>query len=221
MVLSAFASAENKKVSLAELARVVGEAIKQIVPDPLHQRQSLTSRQGDAANTLQMDSAAAIIPFIRGTPRPRGVVPLYSLKIAAGPFGEEDDAPEPEAWVKTSRKGDLSAYFAAYVRGRSMEPLIPDGALCLFHRQLGGVAGSRQGRVVLARHRMIDDPEAGGAFTVKRYKRVTLLVEDEFREKVVVHLLPENPEFKPIVLETSPDDPLTFVAEFVHVLSEK
>jgi hypothetical protein len=68
---------------------------------------------------------------------------------------------------------------------------------------------------------MIDDPEAGGAFTVKRYKRVTLLVEDEFREKVVVHLLPENPEFKPIVLETSPDDPLTFVAEFVHVLSEK
>jgi SOS-response transcriptional repressor LexA len=141
--------------------------------------------------------------------------------IAAGPFPDEStEAPEPEGFIEVSRKGDLSDCFAARVTGHSMEPLIPDGALCLFRRQIGGVAGSRQGRIVLARHRLIEDPESGGSFTVKRYKRITPVAPDEFRDKVIIHLVPENPDFKPIILETSPEDPFTVVAEFIQVIPE-
>ena len=73
---------------------------------------------------------------------------------------------------------------------------------------------------MLAQHRLIDDPESGGSFTVKRYKRITPIAPGEFRDKVVVHLVPENPDFRLIILETSPEDPVTFVAEFIQVIPE-
>ena len=115
--------------------------------------------------STEPSSRMRILPY-RGerTPPPK-TVPLIPLRIAAGGFSEGAEAPEPEGWVTVERRGRLKEMFAAYVSGRSMEPLIPDGALCLFRRN---PTGTRQGRVVLVQDRRIVDPDTGGSFTVKR-----------------------------------------------------
>ena len=157
-----------------------------------------------------------ILPY-RGerTPPPK-TVPLIPIRIAAGGFSEGAEAPEPEGWVTVERRGRLEEMFAAYVSGRSMEPLIPDGALCLFRRN---PTGTRQGRVVLVQDRRIVDPDTGGSFTVKRYRRVTEVTDEQSREGVIVHLLPENQDYTPIVLANITEGDVVVVAEFVEVLS--
>jgi hypothetical protein len=220
VILSTVTRSGESTSDLGGLARAVGEAVEELLPDALRRPRAPAAEGVRTLNDREsVRTGAAIIPFSRGKRPPRGAVPVYPLQAAAGPFSKGGEAPEAVGWVKTSRKGDMSAYFAAYVNGRSMEPLIPSGSLCLFRRQLGGVAGSRQGRIVLARHRMVDDPEAGGSFTVKRYKRITPVADDQDRERVTIHLIAENPEFAPIVIETTPDDPVSLIAEFVEVLS--
>ena len=47
-----------------------------------------------------------------------------------------------------------------------MNRRIPNGAWCLFKMSPGG---TRYGKVVLAQHRSIEDPELGGSYTVKVY----------------------------------------------------
>ena len=78
-------------------------------------------------------------PFVTHLPR-------YSLAVAAGPFLENRTV-EEEAWEEAPPSLRLTLeMFVARIVGRSMEPLIPDGSLCVFRR---GVTGSRQGRLVL------------------------------------------------------------------------
>ena len=69
-------------------------------------------------------------------------------------FGESGEG-EQEGWVRTPPNMRLTGgMFARQIVGRSMEPLIPDGAICAFRAP---VTGSRQGRlsVVFKRRREI------------------------------------------------------------------
>ncbi len=96
-------------------------------------------------------------PFVTHLPR-------YSLAVAAGPF-LENRVIEEEAWEEAPPGLRLTPeMFVARIAGRSMEPLIPDQSLCVFRR---GVAGSRQGRLVL-----VEALDEGGndRYTVKRYR---------------------------------------------------
>src|SRR6266446_2815475 len=165
--------------------------------------------------SAEPSSRMRILPY-RGerTPPPK-TVPLIPLRIAAGGFSEGAEVPEPEGWVAVERRGRLEEMFAAYVSGRSMEPLIPNGALCLFRRN---PTGTRQGRIVLVQDRRIVDPDTGGSFTVKRYRRVTEVTDEQSREGVVVHLLPENQDYTPIILANIPEGDVVVVAEFVEVM---
>jgi len=57
-----------------------------------------------------------------------------SIRAAAGGFGS-DMANQAEAWVDVDspgRKGLSDDLFLARIEGRSMEPDIPDGSVCLF-----------------------------------------------------------------------------------------
>jgi len=63
------------------------------------------------------------------------------------------------------------------------------------------------------------DPDTGGSFTVKRYRRMTVITDEQSREGVVVHLLPENQDYTPIVLTHIPEGDVVVVAEFVEVLT--
>jgi len=141
-------------------------------------------------------------------------VPLYDLKAAAGVFSE-GQAPEPEGWVEVETKRALNPdMFVAQVVGRSMEPRIPDGSYCLFTRNVGG---SRHGRILLVQHRDISDPETGGSYTIKEYRRAPQDASggEELHGKVILH--PVNPDFEPIEIEAEDDD-VTVIAELVEVL---
>jgi hypothetical protein len=101
--------------------------------------------------------------------------------------------------------------FAAEIVGTSMEPLIPDGSVCLF-RRFG--AGSRQGKLVLVEElgRGTND-----RYTVKRYQSDKAKRKDQTWEHEKILLEPLNPEHEPFYLIAG-EDRYRIVAEFVRVL---
>ena len=143
------------------------------------------------------------------------LLPLYTLKAAAGYFGG-GEAVEPEAWIEADGLGRLDdRMFVARAVGRSMEPVIHDGDFVVFRR---GPTGSRQGKIVLAQYRGLADPETGGSFTVKKYSSEKRLdPETDWRHSSIL-LSPINREFRPIVVPPDQADDFKIVAEFIAVL---
>jgi len=138
-------------------------------------------------------------------------VPRLDLKVAASGFSD-GQLPNFEEWVEVNASQPLrKGMFIAQVVGRSMEPLIPDGAYCLFQFKAPQV---RRDLVGLFQLHSAEDPELGGRFTVKRLKLSTQVDEGEGWRRVVT-LFPENPAYEPIVVG---DDDVKFVAEFLEVL---
>src|SRR5262249_12633607 len=109
------------------------------------------------ASLYRQHVQTTVQPFVTHLPR-------FSLAVAAGPFLENRE-PVAEGWEEAPPDLRLSReMFVAKIAGRSMEPEIPDGSLCVFRR---GVAGSREGKRVL-----VEDTGAGpnDRYTVKRYR---------------------------------------------------
>jgi hypothetical protein len=81
------------------------------------------------------------------------------------------------------------------------------------------VLGSRNGRVVLAQHRQIHDPDHGGRYTVKVYQGRKQRAGEGGRT-VEVRLEPDTDVagYRPIVLRGLEEDELAIVAELVEVL---
>lgn len=93
-------------------------------------------------------------------------MPLYSLKVAAGEFGDFQRV-EDHDWVKVpNRYRNLKDLFACEVIGESMNKVIPNGSLCLFRKYAGG---SRNGKIVLVEHSEFIDADYGSCYTVKEY----------------------------------------------------
>ncbi len=140
-------------------------------------------------------------------------VPVMDLAAAAGMFSEAQ-VPEPMGWLEVKDRAVAKGAFVAQVRGRSMEPTIPDGAWGLFRPV---VPGSRQGRVLLVQHRGISDPETGGTYTVKRYRSQKESRGETWRH-IAIALEPDNPEFSAIPIDPMQVDELRIIAEFVGVI---
>ena len=170
---------------------------------------------------------AGVLRFVEPTPENRyqSCVPLLEdLEAAAGafsdPHGALSEVADPETrWIEVDSGRQLTPdMFAAKVAGRSMEPRIPDGSVCLFRRD---VAGSRTGRIVLVQLPDAVDPETGARFTVKRYRSEKRSTADGPWRHVRITLEPLNPEFAPIDLVAEDDQGsgvLNILAEFVDVL---
>ncbi len=160
------------------------------------------------------------LPFRKVSPaeseKYRTCVPLLSLKAAAGAFSDPQSV-EPEGWaeLRLSRRFQ-KGMFVAQVKGRSMEPKIPDGAWCLFQSP---VTGTRQGKIVLAEHRAIHDPDSGGSYTVKRYQSEKSHDPDGSWQHTRIILEPLNPTFTPIELLDIEESEVRVIAEMVEVLS--
>jgi SOS-response transcriptional repressor LexA len=139
-------------------------------------------------------------------------LPLWSLRAAAGKWGEQMPV-EELGWIEVPE--DLRVtddMFVARVVGRSMEPEIPDGSLCVFRRH---VVGSRQGKRVLVEN--LAESEAGGQrYTVKRYYSEKRVSPDGEWEHTVVRFEPLNPEFE--AWEITEDHQCRVLGEFVRVL---
>jgi SOS-response transcriptional repressor LexA len=139
-------------------------------------------------------------------------LPLYGMRAAATEFGEGMDAGEEgdARWVRAPEKLRLTReMFVVQIVGRSMEPLISDGDLCIFR---AGVAGSRGGKYLLIEK--FDETDFGSRYTVKRYARRGAMVESAEREGPI-RLEPLNREFKAFDLTS---DQFRVVGEFVQVL---
>ena len=137
-------------------------------------------------------------------------LPLYSLKAAATRFGEDREV-EAEGWVKAPAKLRLTPdMFVARVVGRSMEPRIPDGSLCIFR---AGVVGSRQGKLVLVER--FGTTETSARYTIKKYTSKKSHGEAGEWEHASVRLEPLNREFEGFDLV---EGEARVIAEFIQVL---
>lgn len=143
------------------------------------------------------------------------LLPLYSLKAAAGYFGR-GEAVEPEGWLEAEGVGRLDErMFICHAVGRSMEPSIRDGDYIVLRAK---PAGTRQGKIVLAQYRGPADPDTGGAFTVKRYSSEKAAVDENSWRHTRIVLSPTNPAYQPIVLDAEDEESVQVLAELVTVL---
>ncbi len=177
-------------------------------------------RVSDRRETVVADFPRALARLYRENVRPEAQpfvthLPRYALEVAAGLFLEnpviQQDS-EYQAWEEAPRGLRLTReMFVAEIVGRSMEPVIPDGSLCVFRR---GVTGSRQGRLVLV--------EALGKagndrYTVKRYRSEKRQNDAGEWAHERIRLEPLNPAFEAWDLEPE-EDRYRILAEFVQVL---
>lgn len=142
-------------------------------------------------------------------------LPRYTLAVAAGKFLDNEEINEElteDDWEEAPVGLRLAeGMFVARIVGRSMEPRIPDGSLCVF-RKFG--AGSRNGKLVLVEHM------GGGTndrYTVKRYESVKGSREEGEWGHDRIRLMALNPEFESWDLDPE-EDRYRVLAEFVQVL---
>jgi SOS-response transcriptional repressor LexA len=146
--------------------------------------------------------------------RYRTHLPVVALAAAAGSWGEsmnpESLAEQAEDWIEPSPDQRLDErMFVAQVVGRSMEPEIPDGSLCIFRYR---PVGSRDGRKVLVER----FGDASQRYTVKRYRSLKSYDEEGSVVARKVRLEPLNPEFE--AWELVEGEECRVLAEFVSVL---
>ena len=177
-----------------------------------------------AASPTQPLSVAPsnVVPLRRVSAAERAgarVVPLVDLRFAAGAFGDTQ-APEADAadWVEVPDWVQLQpGLFVAQVIGESMNRRIPNGAWCLFR---ANPQGTRNGKVVVAQHRSIHDPELGGSYTIKAYSSSKVVSPDGTWRHTEIRLHPDSnrTEFEPIVIRDADEGEFRIVAEFLAVL---
>jgi len=138
-------------------------------------------------------------------------LPLYGLRAAATKFGEGMES-SLEGWIRVPAGiRPAEGMFVARVVGRSMEPLIPDGSLCVFR---SGVTGTRQGKRLLIEK--FSETDFAARYTVKKYtSRKTYDEDGDWTGHEQVRLEPLNHEFEAFNL--SPDE-FRVIAEFVALL---
>ena len=144
----------------------------------------------------------------------KSLLPVYSLEAAAGYFGEGHEV-EKEGWIEvgSSLANDM---FVSRVLGNSMEPLIPDGSMCVFRSR---PTGSRRGKIVLVQACEAADPEEGGSYAVKIYSSEKV-VDDDTGElvNVKITLSSLNPDYEPIEISADYEADIAVIAEFLSVL---
>jgi SOS-response transcriptional repressor LexA len=197
-------SAKAQELGAKELMRYLEDTLSNVLV-VTDRRQVLADDFERALGRLYREHVQSTVrPFVTHLPR-------YSLAVAAGKFLENQEV-EEEGWEEAPSDLRLTKeLFVARIKGRSMEPKIPDGSLCVFRQ---GVTGSRQGRLVLV------EQLGGGAndrYTVKRYASEKVQREDGTWSHERITLMPLNPEFESWTLDPE-EERFRIVAEFVRVL---
>lgn len=138
-------------------------------------------------------------------------LPLYSARAAATKFSEQQDVTS-EGWLEVFDVPRLEeGMFICRVEGRSMEPKIPSGSLCVFR---SGVTGSRQGRLVLVENRSGSGGESE-RYTIKQYWSEKAQHPEGWTHTRIL-LKPLNPDFD--AWELDEEGRYAVIAEFVSVL---
>lgn len=169
-------------------------------------------RATDRQVTMAADAEARLRRLYRENINSVGAIPVVQLRAAAGGLSEEQLPGEtirtidPPPGIRPA-----PGMFAATVVGPSMEPLIPDGSLCLFKPHGGG---SRNGQKLL-----IQDGGTSGEtprFTVKIYRSEKKVHDDGTWEHSRIRMIPLNPAFDEWDL-TADEFKQRVIGEFVAV----
>ena len=197
-------AAKAQELGAKELLRYLEDTLSNVLMVTDRREVLIDDFERTLARLYRQNVQSTVRPYVTHLPR-------YSLAVAAGKFLENQEV-EEEGWEETPADLRLSEQmFVATIAGRSMEPKIPDGSLCVFRQ---GVTGSRQGRLVLV------EQLGGGAndrYTVKRYASDKAQREDGTWSHERITLLPLNPEFESWTLDQQ-EEKFRIVAEFVRVL---
>jgi hypothetical protein len=198
-----------------------GGSLLRRLEDTLSNVLRISQRESIAVNSLERALDRLYERQVEAVEREAAVIrpfethlPLYSMRAAATRFGEDMEV-EADDWVRAPEDLRLTSdMFVARVVGRSMEPLIPDGSLCVFRHS---VVGSRQGKLLLIQQ--MGASASGGAFTVKRYTSVKAEAQDGWRH-ARIRLEPLNAEFEAWDLdpEQLDDGPYRVRGEFIRVI---
>lgn len=161
-----------------------------------------------------LDLKPRIEPDVMDSAKFIDFLPFYTIKAACGKFGEGEEA-NISGWVRADGLGKLNKnMFVVRASGKSMEPKIADGSLCVFR---ANVVGSRNNKIVLVQHHSLFDPDHSGNFTIKTYtskKAYDQATGEWIHEKIV--LKPLNSDYEPIIL--AEEDNYQVVGELVAVL---
>lgn len=193
-------------------------------------RSRISSQEAVAATTVKVVGAekaprrdSNVLPFTRVDRKRvkpfKNAVPLVDLKLAAGLFSDVQSFDVDDAeWIELP---DIyrpqPGMFVAQVVGESMNRRIPNGSWCLFR---ANPQGARAGKVVVAQHRTIDDPELGGSYTVKVYSSEKEQIGDGSWRHTRVSLSPDSndPSFASLVFGPEAAESVNIVAELIGVL---
>ena len=202
---------EDMKIKCAE---VFYEMLRKDGIDVRYQKQLKNQKLADIIAQVmeKTDMGVEIRVDVPEKERFKTYLPLYSAVAKCGGFAEGREV-EQDGWVKVDDCGKLDRdMFVVQASGRSMEPKIHDGDLCLMRLN---PHGSRNGMIVLAQHRETYDPETGGAYSIKRYSSEKVATDDGSwqHERIVLH--PLNPEYNDIEMK----DGDQVIAAFVKVVS--
>jgi SOS-response transcriptional repressor LexA len=181
----------------AKAREMGGERLLALFEDSLSNAIRITDRRGVLVRDFDAAAGRLFAEHVEGAPpsRRRGEIPLYSLRAAAGRFGEdmEVEAEDRVAAPPGVRPGP--DVYAVHIVGHSMEPEIPDGTVAVFRYS---PAGSRQGkRVLVWRH---GSSAGGGEFTIKVYESAKTVTEEGWQH-TRIRLKPLNPAYPVLELE--------------------
>ncbi len=128
-------------------------------------------------------------------------LPLWSVRAACGHFGGDNES-EEEGWIDVTNYGIRPSrnMFIVHAKGKSMEPKIHDGNLCIFELYQGG---SREGDIVLTQC-LDKDLDYRCTWTIKKYHSEKHVTEDGTWEHTSIILQSLNHDYENI--EIAPED---------------
>jgi len=162
------------------------------------------------------ESKLRILPFEDVKPYINSV-PLVDIYAAAGEFSELQITDEDFDWIElptnvSAKKG----YFVCQIIGESMNKKIENGSWCLFKEN---PVGSREGKIVLAKHYDIQDSDFGAGYTVKSYHSEKNISEESWsHESIILKPLSYDSSFEDIILSGDAINKLQIVGELITVL---
>ncbi|MEP6535550.1 MAG: S24 family peptidase [Bryobacteraceae bacterium] len=201
--LAADLESKAQEMGASELLDWMEEHLSNVIRISGREQVLVDSFEPSAARLYRQHVSPKVLSF-------RTHLPKYSLRAAAGRFGEQMEV-EPEDWEECPANLKLTAdMFIAHVVGHSMEPRIPDGSLCVFRYN---VVGSRNGKLLLVMHY----GETGeNRFTIKRYRSVKVQSEEGWKHEKIT-LEPLNLDYPSWELEEN--SPIKVIGEFITVLA--
>lgn len=190
--------------------------VSSVATSEVDEEASAANGKDDTSENLYPGLHLPILEYSKVMPF-ENAVPLLNLKIAAGGFSETQSV-EALDWVQLPEYfKHAKGYFVAQVVGESMNKRIPNGSWCLFKLN---PSGSRQGKIIVAKHHSIYDEDHGGEYTIKKYESRKTYFDDGTWVHSEIRLKPETytPGYADIVISENYASELVVIAEFMSVL---